>query len=140
MALEDLLQEEERRAEDDGEDHALGEKDISHHHAQALADQPNNQTVQEVLEKAGVAEVAQDERVKVALAESVRAEGEVVHVRKHFLGRPEQVHPIEEGVESYDSEADVSKRHPFCYAVNRTFEAIVEVAARDHPREQAASA
>jgi len=110
MALECLLDKEKERPKCHGEDHCLGQEDISVHHAQALAQKTNDQVVHQEREKAGVRKVTEKEGVDISLVESVRTKGEVVHVGKHVVPGPHHVQTIQQRVHSNHRKTDISIR------------------------------
>ena len=66
------------------------------HHSQALTEQPNDEVVHKEAEETCMGEVAQKKRVYVALVESERGKGEVVHVLEHIVRWPDHVKPVKE--------------------------------------------
>lgn len=82
------------------------------HHAEALAEEANDEVVHEEGEEGSVGKVAEKHRVDVALVESVRAKREVIHVGEHVVRWPHQVHPVHHTVRCDHCKSNVSIWEP----------------------------
>lgn len=81
------------------------------HHTETLAEEPNDKVVHEEWEEGSVGEVAEKQRVHVAFVQAVRAEREVIHVRKSVVRRPHHVESVEETVRDDNGDSNVATWH-----------------------------